>query len=333
MTYIGPFSLDIWGIFFDYFENNYDPHTLNSLTLTCKHLYKLNKQRQNININNYIKTYGQISEYFNQHRINYNMFNSLGIIGNAKANINHNKKTLFSLHPDSYKILYELLCKLYKNNNVTTFESFYKISFKTICKLLKIELLDASIIAEECDVYFIHAIFALLKNNGDKIDAIYDICNDDEEINIKVFNKYYYEAVKINKIKLIKWLYTHDKIINPTHTINLALYYSNNDIVSYVLDYCYKTSNKTICIHDDSFVLASKTNNMGLYKILRNYGTPGPFCLCKCIELCNYEPLSTLLKTDQKMLDGPYDEHNRPRGVRGEKGCVGSNSICISYSN
>src|SRR5665647_2961406 len=108
---IGPFILDIWSIFFDYFERNYDPYTLNSLSSTCKRLNQMNRDRHNLNIHNFTKKFGSLPDYFYHHRINYNLLNLLNLIGVTDANTITNK-TLFSLHPNSHVLLYKLLSKL-----------------------------------------------------------------------------------------------------------------------------------------------------------------------------------------------------------------------------
>lgn len=64
--FLSPFPKDIWKMFFIYFENNFCSDTLNSLSLTCKKLYNINKERKAEHIRD-LKKYRKIDISFIKH--------------------------------------------------------------------------------------------------------------------------------------------------------------------------------------------------------------------------------------------------------------------------
>ena len=72
---IGPFYKDIWSLLFKHFEINFDPYTLNSLSLTCKKLNQIDKEHIS-SYKNYLKRKYKIREdffhlFFEKGRCNY----------------------------------------------------------------------------------------------------------------------------------------------------------------------------------------------------------------------------------------------------------------------
>lgn len=60
---IGLFPKDIWGMIFENFERDFDPISLNNLSLTCKQLNYIDIQRRKIYIKNYEKTERDVETY------------------------------------------------------------------------------------------------------------------------------------------------------------------------------------------------------------------------------------------------------------------------------
>lgn len=168
------------------------------------------------------------------------------------------------------------------------------------------------------------------------IQAIYD----DNNIKIIKFlhKKYPNECFEIyvkfilegNK-HLIEWLYNHDYRINLSLTLQLSLLSGHSDIVSLIIeDYRHNPGSLEtgcICVHDCAFVEACQQDNLNLYNCLKKYGNPNPDALSKCIQIAKNIDLINQLCHDQKKLDGPSEIS---KGRRGTRGCIGSNSLCIS---
>ena len=159
---------------------------------------------------------------------------------------------------------------------------------------------------------------------------------DEKLIRVKCSPEIYFENVKTGNFAFIKWLYDHGQCFNSFVTVRLAVKYGHTDIVSFIIDDYVKNhgslGSRYVCIHDDSFIEASRQGNIEMYQLLRKYSVPNSSAFFECIEKSNnYEILNKIIREDQDKIDGYQNkpDYNGPKGPRGDTGCIGLHCMCV----
>jgi hypothetical protein len=184
-SYPAPFPKDIWKLFFIYFENNFCSKTLNSLSLTCKKLNQINKERVKNHINVLRYKYVNIAYYISEFEYDYVTLKNCIIIdetgvyksGESKGMKQSNNYGQTFLHrPYSYYFLdfFNSLRKL----GVKSYSELIKMSDKDICLKLNCIYDDVYLVERQCEDYpytFLFYVLSLLKNKGDIVNCIMEI--------------------------------------------------------------------------------------------------------------------------------------------------------------
>ena len=178
---LGLFSKDIWELLFQHFEINFSPSTLNSLSLTCRKLNSIDKERRRRYIKTIEKKYNHFFDLIIFHykyrrgRIDYislNKYTNIGMIDISTKKLLQNdknsKNVLVSIYPDLYVYLQKL--------RVNTYKELIQMSRVDICRKFECRLEDIELIHAQTDEWsFIFSAFSYIKWDGDIIDSISEL--------------------------------------------------------------------------------------------------------------------------------------------------------------
>ena len=172
---IGVFSKDIWGIIFEKLETNFDLNALNNLSLTCKRLYEIDKQRKQ----NYIKDYekvGPLIEKLKRGRQDY-----VNIVKYAPITYHFYK---FYYFPVTFKLLVtwikqnlsskerDFLFNLTKKEVVSQLLPLISGNFSiNFCDFPK----DIKLIENQINAPKVSYVLSYIKNRGDIVNTIMDL--------------------------------------------------------------------------------------------------------------------------------------------------------------
>lgn len=174
---IGVFPKDIWGIIFEKLETNFNPHTLNNLSVTCKRLYGIDKQRRQ----NYIKSYekiGPLIEKLKKGRQDY-----VNIVKYAPITCHFYKYYYFPINSNLIKDWLknhsgidhkekERLLNMKEKEMLTKFVKFINTNYYATGEIFAkdIEMISRQILAPP----FFY-VLSYLKNRGDIVNTIMDL--------------------------------------------------------------------------------------------------------------------------------------------------------------
>lgn len=171
------FPKDIWSLIFRIFEKNFDPETLNSLSLTCKKLYQIDKEHKNMYLRYLEEKYGfDIVSYFAKGRMDYLLLDKYLSIGTL--DIISETKTCFI---NSYLSNFPKLFTYLKSLKVESYEELKNMNSEELCLKTKCDIVDLDTIKNSfVSVYNIQAhdficLFYLLKNNKDLVNSVMEI--------------------------------------------------------------------------------------------------------------------------------------------------------------
>lgn len=171
---LGTLSKDIWSLLFQNFEVNFDPLTLNCLSLTCKKLNNIDRERVQLYKNDLFSNY---NVNFSKGRFDFVLLKKYAIIGMIDIRSSKPLKdkadykfTLSSIFPDLFSYLKKL--------NVNTYEEMFKLDNEEICSRLNCKDIDVYLISANTSLNFLFSSMFLLRNGVDIVNAVMQIQNE-----------------------------------------------------------------------------------------------------------------------------------------------------------
>ena len=160
---LGTLSKDIWGLILTYFEINFSPHTLNSLSLTCKKLNEIDNERKRRYIKQIdVKLKGRVDF------ISFIKYKSIDMVDMTTQKLSkYNENIMICVYPDLHKYL-----KILK---VDKYEELLKLNKNATCQKFGICDKDIDLVCSQISVHFIFAIFSFIKNENDFINTIMEL--------------------------------------------------------------------------------------------------------------------------------------------------------------
>lgn len=168
---LGTLSKDIWGLIFHKFEINFCPHTLNSLSLTCKKLNEIDNERRCRYLNQYslIELNPELKKGRQDH-VSFLKYRNIDLIDMTTKKIfkigGNYENTMISVYPDLHKYL--------KILNVDKYEDLFKMN-QGVCEKFNIPSKDVDLVCSQVCTEFIFAIFSLIKYEGDIVNSIMEL--------------------------------------------------------------------------------------------------------------------------------------------------------------
>lgn len=171
---LGTLSKDIWGLIFQTYEINFCPKTLNSLSLTCKKLNEIDKERRLKYINQYSDLDIELNPELKKGRqdhvrvLKYKNIDLINMSTKKIFKIGENyENVMFLVYPNLHEYL--------KILNVEKYEELFGLHQNTVCEKFDIPSKDLDLVCSHVSTEFIFAIFSLIKHKGDIVNAIMEL--------------------------------------------------------------------------------------------------------------------------------------------------------------